>query len=527
MIRVPVRLQMAAWCLCVCLVIGSTIGTALLFERQPVISDSIGYLYAAQSIASGHGPVYEDANNALAGQYFSLYAFQIRRANTDALYLGFPPGLSMLLALPLLLNPDWVLGVIPGTVLLCLVCVGIIAWLLTKSVWGTLWALLIIGVTPGLWYFGTAFWSELPSAALVTAALALYVNSHISTLHKRTETICIALAGALLAYGVFIRYTNLVVLFVFLAADALVLFRQRNKLSSHWPLWVISGAVMVLVLLFNQIYYGDWTRTSYSAAHGWYPYPAFSLHYAFSSSFIDGYSLRRGMETLWHNFGVFLPFALLGWLRSGRSGGILAGISLSVFALHAVYAFAPVGVNARFLLLTFPMIAIGASVGIVVVLRKLTLIPRLVLSLALVAVAVWTLPTTLQASIDRNLAGTHQIALIESIAAATPSDAVLMSYPLNDLFAVYGNRSVFNYRRVLVSDPIQQRYLVDEAVPTIISTITTLLEHERPVYFVENQNDFIRNLPEILASHFQLETIVISDTTLYKLQLPAGHESTQ
>ncbi len=62
--------------------------------------------------------------------------------------------------------------------------------------------------------------------------------------------------------------------------------------------------------------------------------PLFSLNYAFDRSFIDGYSFFAGLKTLWLNFSIFLPSAVIGWLILGRAGAILGGISL-IF-LHCI-----------------------------------------------------------------------------------------------------------------------------------------------------------------------------------------------
>ncbi len=507
-----------------CVLLCIAIGLLLLVEWQPLISDPIGYLYAAKRIAAGLGPVYEDPNNALAGPYFSLYAFQIRRPDTNLMYLGFPPGLSLLLSIPLLFGTESSLVhlVVPATALLCIILSGILTWILTRELWAAFWAMLLLGVTPGLWYFGTAIWSEFPSAAIITAALVLYVFINVSPVGRWMETSIMVLLATLLAFNIYIRYTNLVVLLVFLAADGWLILKHRDKLSSHWPFWVLSGLAIVSVPFFNYFYYGGWASTSYSPEHGWYPLPAFSIGYAYGPSFVGGYSLIAGAETLWRNFGIFLPLAFIGWGLLKRTGVILAGISLAVFGLHSVYAFAPTGINARFLVPLFPLIAIGAATTIVLILGKAPRFLQLALASALFLVAVWQLPGTLNESARRGESNAQHVALIESIASATPTNAVFMSYPWNDSFAVYGNRSVFNYRRVPVSDPIQQQYRVPEAIPVIVDVITVLLEHDKPVYFVNNGDNFIHDLPQTLESHFLVETSTVSGIPVYKLGLPAA-----
>ena len=91
------RLSTPAW-----LVTALALLVAVLFvrlaEAEPVISDPIGYVYAAGRLAQGEGLTYEDANDTIAGPYFVLYAFQVMRRGDAAHYLGFPPGFALLLA---------------------------------------------------------------------------------------------------------------------------------------------------------------------------------------------------------------------------------------------------------------------------------------------------------------------------------------------------------------------------------------------------------------------------------------------
>jgi hypothetical protein len=308
---------------------------------------------------------------------------------------------------------------------------------------------------------------------------------------------------------------------VFLAADALLLKPQPGKLAVRWPLWLLAGAAVTAIPVFNFLYYGGWTLTSYSPAHGWYPYPAFSPGYAFGASFVGGYSFFAGVETLWRNFGLFLLLAPLGWLRLGRAGGMMAGIALVTFGLYAAYAFAPTGVNARFLIPIFPMVAIGAAAATVEGLQRLPRVPRAVVAVGFFWLALWPLPGGVQAASQRNQGNAAQVALVRAVTADTPAAAVFMSYPWNDLIALYGNRSVFNYRRVPVSDPEQQRYLDREAVPTILATVATLLKQGKPVYFVDAGGGFLPDLLELLQENFAVDAVDVSGVMLYKLSLDA------
>jgi hypothetical protein len=499
----------------------TAIALGRLIEWEPLISDSIGYLYAAQRIAAGFGPTYDDPNNALAGPYFSLYAFQVRHPDSALMYLGFPPGLSFLLAIPLLIEPlaGLVHWVIPATALLSLGLSGALAWKLSGRAWAALWAVLVFAVTPELWRFGTAIWSEFPSAAMMTAALALYLMAERRPVSRRVETVLLAVTGLLLGYSVFVRYANLVVLPVFLLADALLIRKHPQKLASHWPLWLLSGLTVVLIPVFNHFYYGGWNLTSYSPVHGWYPNPAFSLTYALGPSFIDGYSLRAAMTTLWRNFGIFLLLAPVGWMFLGRAGAMLAGIALMLLSIYAVYAFAPTGINARFMIPMFPMLAIGAGVALVNIGASLPRPLRLALGVGLLLLAVWRLPTDLTVVAQRNRDNARHVALMQTLTASTPENAVFMSYPWNDLLAVYGDRAVFTFRRVPVSDAATQRYYIDAAVPTIISVITTLLEQGKSVYYVATGSDFVPGLPDTLQAHFTAEATTVEGITVLRLAL--------
>lgn len=485
---------------------------AQLVEKQSLISDSIGYLYAAQRIAAGFGPTYADPNNALAGPYFSLYAFQVRRPDSELMFLGFPPGLPYLLAIPLLIEPlaELVHWVIPATALLCLALTGALAWKLSGRAWAAFWAVLLFAATPELWRFGTAIWSEFPSTSLIMMALTLYLAAEKRSWSPWAERALLALVGLLLGYSVFVRYSNLVVLPVFLLTDAVLVRRQPHRMARRWPLWLLSAVIFMSIPVFNHFYYGGWNLTSYSPAHGWYPYPPFALQYALGPSFIDGYSVREAGVTLWRNFGVFLFLAPLGWFHLGRAGAMLAGVSLMILGIYAVYAFAPTGLNARFLIPTLPMLAIGIGAALVNIGDRLPHTLRMILALVLLLLAVWQVPEHLDAVSLRNQDNDRQVALITAVTAITPEDAVLMSYPWNDLLAVYGDRSVFTFRRAPATAA---------AIPTIISVITTLLEEGKPVYYVLTGNDFITGLPDKLQMHFAADIVTVEGVSMLRLAL--------
>jgi len=520
----PAAARWAARLLAAGLVLATAAGLLMLVERESLIGDSLGYLHAAQRIAAGFGPTYDDPNNALAGPYFSLFAFQIQRPDTHLLYLGFPPGLSLLLALPLMFDPSTLLvhWVVPFTALATLLLSGWLAWLVTQNHWAPVWTMLLLAVTPALWFFGTAVWSEFPSAAAITGASALYLYASGRPHRGWVELVLYGASGLLLAYSVFIRYSNVVVAPVLLLYDGAALWRQPGKVARRWPLWLLIGLAVAAIPLFNHVYYGGWNLTSYSPVHGWYPMPAFSPGYAFGPSFVDGYSFPTGLATLWRNFGLFLLLAPVGWVLLRRTGALLAGAALATFAIYAIYAFAPAGLNARFLIPAMPMLAVGAAVAVVRILERLPRLPAALLAVALLLLAGLPLPGAVEAAVARNAGNGQRVAQVRAVAAATPADAVFLSYPWNDLLAVYGGRSVFNYRRTLVADAATRTYRTEQVEPTITAVVTTLLEEGKPVYFVELESSFLPKLPELLQTNFASETITVADVTLRKLSLTAA-----
>ncbi len=147
------------------------LGLAVFAQKYPLISDSIGYVYAAERLANGEGLSYEDTYNQSAGPYFSLYAFQIQREDSDLNYLGYPPGLPILLAgaVSLFGSEFAIRFFIPLMALL-----GIYMTVLLGTEMGQrravgLVAAVILLATPAFWEYGTAVWSEIPSMTFVVA----------------------------------------------------------------------------------------------------------------------------------------------------------------------------------------------------------------------------------------------------------------------------------------------------------------------------------------------------------------------
>src|SRR5690606_6945760 len=146
-----------------------------LVERTPTISDPLGYLHAGERLAAGRGPTYEDANDAIAGPYFVLYAFQVSRAGDAAHYLGYPPGFPLLLAAGALLGA--IHAVVPLLAGLTVLATYGLGAALTGSRGAGLAAALVLAATPVYWEFGTAAWSDVPAALAASAGLLLFVKA--------------------------------------------------------------------------------------------------------------------------------------------------------------------------------------------------------------------------------------------------------------------------------------------------------------------------------------------------------------
>lgn len=470
-----------------------------LAEAEPAISDPIGYVYAAERLARGEGLTYEDANDAIAGPYFVLYAFQVMRPGDAAHYLGFPPGFALLLA------PGAAVGatqaVTPLLAALTLIAAYFLGKYLSDDPWVGLGAAVLMAGASAFWQFGTAAWSEIPATLAATAGIALYLRSR-----RGDHPLFFSLAAALvLSFGHFIRYTNV----VFLAAPALyeLSTARRGSWSERWrwPFWLAAAVGLATIPLFNHFYYGGALLTSYSPSHGWYPLPPFALAYALGPSFVDGYSLRESLKTLWANFPLTLLLAPVGWWLLPRGSRLLVAAAVGFGLLpYAIYAFAPAGINSRFLLPVFPFLAVAIAQLIIVALRRLNRPLRLAVGLALAIGVFLPVPGYVTAQQERNAASRATIETVRAFTAGLEQDAVVLSYTYNDLIAVYGGRSVLNYRRIPASDGDQGRYRLEMLEPCLVGAVDRLLAQAIPVYAVAESPSSTWDTQAILQRHFTL-----------------------
>jgi hypothetical protein len=287
-------------------------------------------------------------------------------------------------------------------------------------------------------------------------------------------------------------------------------FRQRRA-------WAGLGALAVAslgLLIFNSVYYGGPFVTGYAPQHGWYAWPGFSLSYAFGKS---GYSVPAMAATLWRDLGGLTVAALIGLVVRPRNVSVgLALAAVTLLAPYAIYAFAAEGINARFIIPALPALFLLAGKGLTALGARLLGRWQVALGLAVVIGLLSVLPTTLAGLEDRNQAARATVARARELSALTESNAVVMSYTLNDLIAVYGQRSVLNYRQSVPWDQAAGRYVYERFEEVLTTEVTRLLAAELPVYYVLDRDPPVLDSFAILQRHFTVQP-VLSDQSLYRV----------
>jgi hypothetical protein len=513
-----------------CLFLGIVFFTYTL--TSPEIEDSIGYIYAGEQLALGQGPTYLDPNSAIAGPYFSMYAFQIGRDDDARMYLGFPPGYPLLLALGIVVtrSPESAHYVVPVLALAGLFVTFAFGKLLSSREWVGIWAAVFLGFTPAYWDFGTSAWSEIPATFFLVSGLCLYLISHQSTRSQRRIIIVSLLAGLLIGYSFFIRYANMVILPAILIHEfvnkRIKIFHERAR----WPFYVALISSVIAIFVFNNHYYGGPLLTSYSPEHGWYPNAPFSLQYALGQSFVGGRSMIEVGQTLWANFPIIILLAPVGWFLPPRpSGALAASATLGFLALYSVYAFAPTGINSRFLIPTYPFIAVSIAQSIYSIGQRIPRkeVRRLAGGLLFIALC-FPLIRQIQDLESRNTNSLESTQFAVELANRTEPDAVLLTYVHNDRIAYYGDRSVLNYRRIPVSDPDRKQYRIEMLEPCLVQSIDMLLQRDVPVYYVDDRSPPLWDSLDILHKHYEMEIVGESPATyrvgVHKMK-PVGIDS--
>lgn len=509
----------AQWVL---LILATFIVVAFIFlaKRTPMTADTAGYEYAARQLILGKGLAFDDPNNALVGKYFSPFAFQIKRPENARLYLGFPPGFPLLLALPgmvtgVLETIHYVVPVLAAVGLLLTYYLG--KWLI-KNEPVAVFAAGIVAFMPIYWRFGTEAWSEIPSMVFVLVGIIFYLWAQDEQGSEREKTLYMLVAGAALVFSLFIRYSNITFLFSIGLAELLANPQKLLKPSQKWTFYAVLFAGFLGILAFNHFYYGGVRLTSYSPENGWYNFPPFSFSYALGASPIDGFSLIEAGKSLWQNFSFLLFFLPLGLWALPRQFRLLVLLNvMASLGLYSVYAFAPTGINSRFLIPVFPFLAVLIAQGIGFLLGKLPDY-RLQLGFGLLVFLGlgWRLyPVVAELRTEKPALETAAFN-IKSTLEATEDDAVILTYGWVDHITYYGNRSVLNYRRIPQYDPIQDKYRFDLFEPCLVYAVDTLLLAGTPVYFHEDRSPTLYNAKEVLEKHYRL-TLAIEQAKIFRV----------
>lgn len=491
-------------------------------STTPRYEDSIGYVLAGERLASGNGPTYEDPNNELAGPYFVLSAFQIRRDDDSRMFLGYPPGYPLLIALGIAISGTGTAAhyIVPTLAILGILLVFVLGRLLSGSNWVGFWSALIIGLTPAYIEFGTAAWSEIPATAMMLAGVCLYLVS-LRTKSQGWIVFSSILGGLFLGYSFFVRYTNMIILPAIVVYEILANKAAIRDERERWPFYIVLGIGIAGIFLFNDAYYGGPLTTSYSPVHGWYPHPPFSLTYMVGPSFVNGKSLLESGVTLWDNYSIALFLVPIGWYLLPRPSGAFSAVALLGFiAVYSVYAFAPSGINSRFLIPAFPFIAVSVGQAVHGLGLHIPWTPvRRIAGVILFLILLIPLPMMFRTLDERNTNDVAARSLAESIASHTESGSVVLTYAHNDRLAYYGDRSVLNYRRIPDSDPAEERYRLEMLEPCLVASVNVLLNQGIPVYYVEDSFPPFWNSLEILSDHFLIVVVAEEPLPIYQVSL--------
>jgi hypothetical protein len=486
----------------------------IYFSKAQTIAegyDTLGYVYASQRLVQGKGPTYCDEHNARIGPYFSLYAFQIRRDPSDCLYLGFPPGFPLLLALAQAIT-TWSAAVY---YLVPFLGVGVVflTYVLGAKLfdpWIGISAAILMALAPTFLFFTTSPWSDIPGTVFILAGLLLYLTK--GNRENKSAFMPPLLGGALVGYSFWIRNANaLIIIPLFLYT----ILAEKGRAFTRPSNYLFFGAIIVSalgILGYNKWYFGGYLTTSYSPKHGWYPWSPFRVTYAVGPSPVGGRSFFEGGKTLWSNFAFFLPLALFAPLSkvSRSRGWLLLAICLSFFGFYSFYAFSPSGVNARFLLPVFPFLSLLGVSMLMELLKKLFKRDWKQIGLLVIVTALLTLvPLKSHVKVleERNVEAAGLIAQVRALTVPTEPEAVFLSYAFNDALAIHGERSVLNYRRIPPSTPEIGTYDLSQFEPQLVGAIQVLLEEEIPVYFVLDRDPSLWHTFDILESHFTLTQI--------------------
>jgi hypothetical protein len=224
------------------------------------------------------------------------------------------------------------------------------------------------------------------------------------------------------------------------------------------------------------------------------------LSYALGESPADGRSLFAALDTLWNNFGWLLLLGLFGALKAPKKNVLLLGGLLLVFLfLASIFAWAPHGVDTRYLLPLFTPIALFTAWGTELLANKLRLHKWLVVvMLGAIGTTLLLGPVnTIPRLMVRNQSSRATVQAASEWVAGSESNAVFLAYTSNDPINIFGQRTTLFYRRMKLS---QQNFESD-----LTRLVGNLMAEQLPVYYIEDRQPSLANSKDILQRHYDLQ----------------------
>lgn len=483
--------------------------------------DPLAYKYAGEQLATGQPFAYCHPYNVDIGPYFTMAGFNVQANDSACLFLNYPPGFPLLLAVVqyIFSSPDaaWYVPAVSATFgLLGVFAIGRALF----DRWVGLLATIILAFTPTYLTFGTSLWSDVPGVVAMLGGLALYLwmwRVHSTELRWTLAVI----SGALVVQGLFTRYVNVLMLVPWIAY---VLFSQKWLAFKRAPNWVFGTVVLagvVGILLFNRRYYGGYLSTPYSPEHGWYTWPAFSLRYVLGESPVGKSSLLAVARTVWDNFSWLLVLAGWGIAHMRGPQRVLTLGSVLIFAvLYAGYAFPAQGINARFLLPLFPYVSLAAGFGLCTAVSNRWLgWWRGVGAVLVLVVLIVPLPGRLRGLVERNISTVSYVESVKRLVENSEPDAVFLAYNCNDAIAYYGRRTTLFYRRIPLSESDTGQRSIESP---LVASVYRLLEKGISVYYVKDSHPPIGNSFLFLKKHYRLSQLE-ENAEVYQVLLVNGY----
>jgi 4-amino-4-deoxy-L-arabinose transferase-like glycosyltransferase len=378
--------------------------------------------------------------------------------------------------------------------------------------WSGVLAAAIVAFTPTHLEWSTAFWADLPGTCFMLGSLTLYVAA-TRRQNRRGQLALGAAAGLLASWAFFIKYYNVLIVGPLFAY---ALYTQRHRLlrvTANWGFAITAGLGLIGIGVYNQWLFGGPFNTYYSSPGNGFAFPQFSLSYALGPSPADGYSLIAAGETLWSNFSWLLVLGGLGLLAVRREARVLLVTQLVLFlGLSSVFAWAPRGVDTRYLLPLFAPIGLLAAQGARAVWAQHTTWRKVMFSVIIVAIVftwIGALTLTVPKLQSRNEVSVQVAATARERVVGSELNAVFLTYGWNDAIRSAGQRSTLFYRRISGPSP--------EFEQTLTRVVTQLLSAGRPVYYLEDMQPPFRDSLAAIQQHFDVKIWKPAPLAVYQI----------